>query len=216
MSVLTGLTLLRNFFLKVLQSNPVTSVNTDSEGIIEGMRINGWFVLSGLHLEKIKRFYFPRDRQTSKLSVIMRCSFQAGVSTAGCYRNFFFEIIWEAKLFHFISCWCDNQLVREGTFLIGGGGAGRFFHFFFLKNFVALPVFPTNVNLLYKRPSPPFSGKTKPVTLLLPYPFFVLSHMYLTVKFWLVFSGATQTLWSLSDLTFMKINKLHNSNFKIR
>ena len=161
MSVLTGLTLLRNFFLKVLQSNPVTSVNTDTEGIIEGMRINGWFVLSGLHLEKIKRFYFPRDRQTSKLSVIMRCSFQAGVSTAGCYRNFFFEIIWEAKLFHFISCWCDNQLVREGTFLIGGGGAGRFFHFFFLKNFVALPVFPTNVNLLYKRPLPSLLRQNK-------------------------------------------------------
>ena len=173
-SVLTGLTLLRNFFLKVLQSNPVTSVNTDTEGIIEGMRINGCFVLSGLHLEKIKRFYFPRDRQTSKLSVIMRCSFQAGVCKAGFYCNFFFEIIFEAKFFHFIRFWC--------TFLIGRWGSWAIFSFlFFLKNFVALalPVFLTNAILLNKRPSPPFSGKTKTLTLLFPYTFFcIVPHLF--------------------------------------
>ena len=85
-----------------------------------------------------------------------RCSFQAGVCKAGFYCNFFFEIIFEAKFFHFIRFWC--------TFLIGRWGSWAIFSFlFFLKNFVALalPVFLTNAILLNKRPSPPFSGKTK-------------------------------------------------------
>ena len=145
----------------------------------------------------------------------MRCWFQAGVCKAGCYRNFFFEIIWEAKLFHFISFWwgrfwCDNQLVREGTFLIGGRGAGRFFHFFFWKISLPSPFSLPMLTCYTKGPPLPSQAKQKPVTLLRPYPFFVLSHIYLTVKFWLVFPQAAQTLWSSSDLTFMKINKLHS------
>ena len=55
-----------------LQSN---SVNTDTEGAIESVHINGVSLLSGLNLKKNARTFLPQRQ--SKLSVIMMCPYKA-------------------------------------------------------------------------------------------------------------------------------------------
>ena len=61
-----------------LQSN---SVNTDTEGAIESVHINGVSLLSGLNLKKNVRTFLPQRQ--SKLSVIMMCAYKAGVCKSG-------------------------------------------------------------------------------------------------------------------------------------
>ena len=53
-----------NTDIKVYTSNPV---NTDTEGTIDKVRINGVSVLSGLNLEKMKRPSFPWDKSNCPL-----------------------------------------------------------------------------------------------------------------------------------------------------
>ena len=53
-----------NTDLKVYTSNPV---NTDTEGTIERVRINGVSLLSVLNLEKMKRLSFPWDKSNCPL-----------------------------------------------------------------------------------------------------------------------------------------------------
>ena len=62
-----------------VQSN---SVNTDTEGAIESIRING----RGVRIKRVEfrgsvSAFFPQGR--SKLSLIMRCPHSAGVRKAG-------------------------------------------------------------------------------------------------------------------------------------
>ena len=105
----------------------------------------------------------------------MRCSFQAGVCKAGFYCNFFFEIIFEAKFFHFIRFWC--------TFLIGRWGSWAIFSFlFFSEKFrgPSPPRFPYQCYPVKQTALPlPSQAKQKPVTLLLPYTFFcIVPHLF--------------------------------------
>ena len=55
------------------------------EGAIESFRINRVSLLSGSNLRKNVRAFFPQGQ--SKLSLIMRCPYKAGVRKAGCEYN---------------------------------------------------------------------------------------------------------------------------------
>ena len=61
--------------IKKLQSNPI---KTDTERVIESVRINGVSVLSGLNFKKNVRAFYPQGQ--SKLSVLAGLSLLSGLN----------------------------------------------------------------------------------------------------------------------------------------